>query len=58
MNTNYQGKTICLLCIYFLYIYSSLSIQPMCQPKKFKREEAAPMADDDFLIAELNGHFQ
>jgi hypothetical protein len=58
MNTTYQGKTICLLCIYFMYIYLSLSIQPICQPKKFKTEEAAPMTDDDFLIAELNGHFQ
>ncbi|CAF1159933.1 unnamed protein product [Adineta steineri] len=36
----------------------SLSNQPICKPKKFKTEEAIPMSDDDFLIAELNGHFQ
>ncbi|CAF0854947.1 unnamed protein product [Rotaria sordida] len=36
----------------------SLSNQPICTPKKFKTDEAIPMTDEDFLIAELNGHFQ
>ncbi|CAF4544880.1 unnamed protein product [Rotaria sp. Silwood1] len=32
----------------------SLSNQPICKPKKLKTEEAVPMTDEDFLIAELN----
>ncbi len=36
----------------------SLTNQPICQPKKFQAKDAIPMSDDDYLLAELNGHFE
>lgn len=42
------------------YFFVSLSCpnQPTCQPKMYQAKDATLMNDDDFLLAELNGHFQ
>ena len=46
------------LQIHVYIFHLSLANQPICKPKKFEAKDAIPMNDDDFLLAELNGHFE
>jgi hypothetical protein len=59
-NKIYYGKYFVLSPKLFFTSFSQLSLtnQPNCKPKKFKAEDKTSMTDDDYLLAELNGHFE
>ncbi len=40
------------------FIFLSSINSPTCKPMKLEAKDAIPMNDDDFLLAELNGHFK
>jgi hypothetical protein len=53
-----SGEYADLFGLDFYSFPCSLCKSSMCKPVKMKMEQAALMTDDDFLLAELNGHFQ
>ncbi|CAM4912956.1 unnamed protein product [Rotaria socialis] len=61
--TQYKKEYKQRSCVYVSFDYNkeelvSRADQPICKPKKFSIKEAVSMADEDFLIAELNSQFQ